>query len=154
MAFTPTGVKTGHLLICDFDRGFVQPEMVKTRPVVVISKTKTHSRGLCTVVPLSTTSPHPVEMWHVALQHYPLGSDRQVWAKCDMLYTVSFERLQWPHTKRGGKREYQKLRLGDIDLDAVFAGIRSYLPASTPVISGVVSASICADLGDEVPPWA
>ncbi|QQG36900.1 MAG: type II toxin-antitoxin system PemK/MazF family toxin [Micavibrio aeruginosavorus] len=40
----------GSILLCDFNHGFVAPEMVKRRPVIVISP-KIHGRvGLCTVV--------------------------------------------------------------------------------------------------------
>jgi mRNA interferase MazF len=46
----------GQILICDFSSGFVEPEMVKVRPVVVISpKPRKSIHSLCTVVPLSTT---------------------------------------------------------------------------------------------------
>ena len=54
--------KPGTLLICDFDRGFKAPEMVKKRPVVVISPRRRKSTPqLCTVVPLSSSAPNPVE---------------------------------------------------------------------------------------------
>ena len=55
--------KPGTLLVCDFGTGFKMPEMVKKRPVVVISPRRRRSR-LCTVVPLSTTAPNPVERFH------------------------------------------------------------------------------------------
>ncbi|OZI56764.1 type II toxin-antitoxin system PemK/MazF family toxin [Bordetella genomosp. 4] len=159
MTTIPTGVKTGHVLICDFERGFVPPEMVKIRPVVVISKASVHSRGLCTIVPLSTTAPSPIEPWHVQLTHSPLPSESQVWAKCDMLYTVSFHRLKWPHRKENGKRAYMKARLGNEDLDAVFAGVRAYLPAPPAVAASAVSVNISAVsvsttiIQSEIPPW-
>lgn len=125
-------VKTGHILICDFERGFVPPEMVKCRPVVVISKSSTHHRRLCTVIPLSTTEPWPIEHWHVPLSHDPLphmSKGRVVWAKCDMIYTVSFERLDRPHRKTGGKRDYLSVKVSAYDLAAIFNGVRSYLPS-------------------------
>ena len=50
--------KPGHVLICDFNTGFRPPEMVKKRPVVVISESR---QQLVTVVPLSTTEPNPIE---------------------------------------------------------------------------------------------
>ncbi len=54
--------KPDTLLICDFDRGFKAPEMVKKRPVVVISPRRRKSTPqLCTVVPLSSSAPNPVE---------------------------------------------------------------------------------------------
>ncbi len=62
-------LKTGEIVICNYNTGFVVPEMVKSRPAVVISKSSTHWRGLCTVVPLSTTPPEKVEAWHVSMQN-------------------------------------------------------------------------------------
>lgn len=51
-----------------------------------------------------------------------------VWAKCDMLATVSFERLNQPYTKtRHHGRNYIKHSLTEDDLAAVLAGIRAYL---------------------------
>lgn len=48
--------KQSHVLKCDF-KGFVAPEMIKVRPVVIISPSSRHGVRLCTVVPLSTTPP-------------------------------------------------------------------------------------------------
>lgn len=130
MPLTSFYPKTGHVLICDFDRGFIQPEMVKRRPVVVISRPETHARKLCTVVPFSTTAPDPVLPWHVAIKNNPLPdtlSYTSVWAKCDMIYTVSFERLDKPHRKTRNGREYLSLRLGADDLSDVLDGVRAYL---------------------------
>ncbi|AWL04256.1 type II toxin-antitoxin system PemK/MazF family toxin [Massilia oculi] len=89
----------GSILICDF-KGFNDPEMTKRRPVVVISPKRKHSPRLCTIVPLSTTAPRPVEKFHVRLQIEPAlpePYDRAIcWAKCDMIYQVSFDRLSLP----------------------------------------------------------
>lgn len=155
--FTP---KTGHVLMCDFERGFVPPEMVKIRPVVVISRTETHGRRLCTVVPLSTTSPEPVLAWHTLLTQNPLPGTppgTAVWAKCDMLYTVSFDRLDKPHRKTGGKREYLTLKLCSVDLAAVFEGVRAYLPSPPrqTMAAPVAQPAIAAPVRDSafVPPW-
>lgn len=132
-------LKTGEVVICNYNTGFIVPEMVKTRPVVVISKSSTHGRGLCTVVPLSTTPPKKVEAWHVHLQNvlrrlYPyshaFGQSSNMWAKCDMIATVSFCRITRPHNNQDGRRAYAPIRLSDADLDAVFVGVRSYLPSA------------------------
>ena len=56
----------GTVLICDFN-GLIIPEMVKTRPVVVISPRLRHRTGLCTIIPLSTTPPDPKMPWHWTL---------------------------------------------------------------------------------------
>jgi len=132
MANNLYNIKTGNVLICDFDRGFIPPEMVKVRPVVVISRASTHYRRLCTIVPLSTTPPNPIEAWHVPLVQHPLpywSNDNQAWVKCDMIYTVSFDRLDRPHRKRGGKRIYLTEKVSVEDLAAIFNGVRAYLPS-------------------------
>jgi uncharacterized protein YifN (PemK superfamily) len=70
--------------------------------------------------------------WHILLTQNPLPGtppDILVWAKCDMLYTVSFDRLDKPHRKTAGKREYLTLKLCAVDLAAVFDGVRAYLPS-------------------------
>ena len=89
----------GAILICDFN-GFKEPEMVKRRPVVVISPKRKHGPRLCTVVPLSTSPPRPIEGFHLRIDMEPPlpdpYSERFCWAKCDMVYQVSFERLSLP----------------------------------------------------------
>lgn len=152
--------KTGQVLMCDFSRGFVPPEMVKKRAVVVISRSETHGRRLCTVVPLSTTAPAPALAWHVLLTQNPLPGTpigTAVWAKCDMLYTVSFERLDKPHQKAAGRREYLTLKLCAPDLAAVFDGVRAYLPSppKQAMAAPVAQPAIAAPVRDSafVPPW-
>lgn len=44
------------VLICDFTTGFQAPEMVKKRPVVVVSPRRRIGQ-VCTVVPLSSVAP-------------------------------------------------------------------------------------------------
>lgn len=123
--------RQGDVLLCDFTRGFVAPEMVKVRKVIVISPTVTHNRKLCTVIPISSTAPEVEQDWHYLLRTNPLPSDGylQLWAKCDMIYTVSFERLDKLHrkTRRGG-REYFVPKLTDEDLLGVIAAVKAYLP--------------------------
>ncbi len=81
------------VLICNF-RGFEEPEMVKSRPVVVLAWNR-QNRHLATVVPLSTTPPFRPQAWHYRLLEPlgPLPSRPAMWAKGDMLYTVSTGRL-------------------------------------------------------------
>ncbi len=123
--------KQGDVLLCDFTRGFVAPEMLKIRKVVVISPTATHSRKPCTVVPISSTAPDIPHDWHHLLRTNPLQSDgyKQLWVKCDMIYTVSFERLDKLHRKTRAKgREYFVPRLCSDDMQGVISGVKSYLP--------------------------
>jgi uncharacterized protein YifN (PemK superfamily) len=97
----------GLILICDFTTGFQPPEMVKKRPVVVISPRRRNGQ-LVTVVPLSSVEPIPSEPWHHKLVDgtYPLARS-PMWAKCDMVQTVGTFRLDRVMTKDiNGKRAY------------------------------------------------
>ena len=121
--------KQSHVLLCDF-RGFVAPEMIKRRPVVVVSPSSRHDSGVCLVVPLSTTAPAIVKMWHIELSSNPnpLKSEAvKVWAKCDMLYTVSFARLDKFHRKTRNGREYIAPFMNHDDFARVLAGVHAYL---------------------------
>lgn len=75
---------------------FAEPEMIKARPMVVISRQLPGRPRLCTVVPLSTTAPIPVQPYHCEVATPglppPFGSATS-WAKADMVYTFSLERL-------------------------------------------------------------
>lgn len=121
--------KQSHVLLCDF-RGFIAPEMVKVRPVVIVSPSSRHGSRLCTVVPLSTTAPNPVQKWHVKLTQNPNPIETEtveVWAKCDMLYTVSFDRLDKFHRKTRKGREYFAPAMNKDDFAHILAGVRAYL---------------------------
>jgi mRNA interferase MazF len=101
----------GTILVCDFT-GMKAPEMVKTRPVVVVSPRLKHRDGLLTVVPLSTTPPPHICDYHCEITlapPLPEPFDRAtVWVKCDMIYNVAFWRLELIRTARDhtGKRKY------------------------------------------------
>jgi len=85
--------RAGCVLICHFD-GYVAPEIVKARPVVIVSPHHLNRGPLYCVVPLSTTAPHHVEPYHYQLKKNPIPSgDAAVWAKCDMVSTARVERL-------------------------------------------------------------
>ena len=49
-----------------------------------------------------------------------------MWAKCDMLAPVSFERLNKPYVKTRDRRHYITHNLDQADLAAVLAGVRAY----------------------------
>jgi uncharacterized protein YifN (PemK superfamily) len=119
----PVGI--GTILLCDYSRGgFRPPEMVKKRPAVVISPRLPHRDGLCTVIPLSAEEPDFPVGYVARIEFgeplpYPFPY-RVFWAKCDMIATVSFERLDLFHTERDqyGKRRYlhPKMSAGDLAL--------------------------------------
>jgi uncharacterized protein YifN (PemK superfamily) len=122
-------VPPGTLILCDYDTGFRPPEMVKRRPVVVISPRLPHRDQLCTVVPLSTTPPI-VELPYVCrldlVETLPAPFNAAAeWAKADMLATVAFWRLDLLRTKRDatGKRKYLKPMLSPEDLRRVQASV-------------------------------
>lgn len=85
----------GEVFMCNFS-GYVIPEIVKLRRVVVVSPRNPGAR-LVTVVPISTTAPHrpsPVQVELPGKDAYPCfdGADR-VWAKADLIAHVCFSRL-------------------------------------------------------------
>lgn len=102
----------GTLLLCDFNNGFCEPEMVKIRPVVVLTPKIAARPKLCTVVALSTSAPTPIMPYHAQIDIDPplpagLQSDG-VWIKGDMVYAVGFHRLNLIRTgkDKNGKRTY------------------------------------------------
>lgn len=114
--------KPGMVLICDFSTGFRPPEMVKRRPVVVVSKTR---QQLVTVVPLSTTEPSPIEGWHHELRDASLPiclRGKRHWAKCDVLASVALwrlDRVRGPRHPTTGKRTYISYQIRPEDLVAI-----------------------------------
>ena len=98
--------------MCDFNKGFVPPEMVKRRPVVVISHKIRRRADLCTIVALSTTAPEERMPYHGIIrlpERCPEWMRRNdVWVKGDMVYSVSFKRLDLIRLGKGidGKRIY------------------------------------------------
>lgn len=100
--------------MCNFS-GNVAPEIIKTRPVVVICTMK--RPRLLMVVPLSTTQPSSIELWHYPLSHNPLPGDvRTSWAKCDLATTVRFDRLD---RYRDSSRKFHSLNIGIKDLQEI-----------------------------------
>jgi uncharacterized protein YifN (PemK superfamily) len=127
LSFQP---KPRTVVYCDF-AGYIKPEIVKRRPVVVLSAHKRNSR-LVAVVPLSTTRPNPVERHHCRLRRNPLPNDKdaEVWAKCDMVAVVSLQRLDLIPTGRrypDGRREYVAPKVDIDQFDAIRAGVISGL---------------------------
>ena len=128
MKFAP---RTGSVLLCDFSLGgFRPPEMVKRRPVVVLSPRLRHRDGLVSVVPLSTTPPDGVVPYVVPLSLKPLQpapfNAPACWAKCDMVSCVGFGRLDFFRTHRGAarRRAFLKLNLSADQLQRVRDGVK------------------------------
>ena len=112
--------RPGQILMCDFTKGFREPEMVKVRPVVVLTPDIAGRSGLVTVVGLSSVAPKPARSFHCVLPKSSLPmlgefQSKETWVKGDMIYAVGFDRLDLIKIgKRGadGKRQYFKSRLG------------------------------------------
>lgn len=111
----------GVILVCDYEN-MLPPEMEKRRPVVVLARAST---DLCVVVPLSTTVPRVMKPWH-----YNLALERplprpytalSMWAKCDMVNTVSFKRLSFLRSGKDalGKRILDIRKLPDKDFHGI-----------------------------------
>jgi uncharacterized protein YifN (PemK superfamily) len=107
--------KAGSVVMCDF-AGFVVPEMIKVRPVVILARSPSNSR-LVTVIPLSTTAP----TYHHELSATPLpGKGRPTcWAKCDMVATVSLARLD---RYKAGRDRFTVPKLPPADFAAIQRG--------------------------------
>lgn len=118
--------KQGTVLICDYS-GFVAPEMIKKRPVVVVSPRLRRQQQLFTVIPLSTSKPTFIEHHHhkLNLMSLPNGlNQKETWAKCDMIARVSGARLDRVRVRApNGKRIYVDHTILPEDLQAIMRGI-------------------------------
>jgi uncharacterized protein YifN (PemK superfamily) len=115
----------GANLRCDYSPGFVPPEMVKRRPVVVVSPKLPNRSNLCTVVPLSPSPPEHPAPFHLHLL-LPAGlpppyTSTSCWVKADMVATVSLHRLSFFQDGRGhtGARNYLRPTVSAAELRAI-----------------------------------
>lgn len=119
----------GTILTCDYT-GLHVPEMVKIRPVVIVSP-RSRTNGLVTVIPISTTKPDPLLEWHYPLIFTkalsPNWPELEAWVMCDMLNTFSSKRLDRFHARLGNERKYYDRRVSDADLIAIRQGIKTFL---------------------------
>lgn len=117
----------GEVVWCNYASGFVAPEMIKPRPVVIISPRLRRRSDLATVVPLSTTEPEPIEDHHYCLAlvtSLPAPFDSPtMWVKGDMVATVSLSRLDRFRDGRITGSGARKYRTGNVTA-AQFVEIR------------------------------
>ena len=105
--------KPGTIARCDF-RGYIIPEIIKNRAVLVINSHKRNAK-LVTVVPISATIPISVEYYHhqldVAVESSlaPYLKNIPRWFKCDLVYVVSIERMDRLKNRITGKRNTPKI---------------------------------------------
>lgn len=112
----------GTVLMCDF-RGSIEPEISKKRPVVVVTPRLAFRNRLCMIVPLSLTAsanPQPFQVRLSRNYHPNEEDDLPVWAKCDLIQSVSMQRLDRFKT---GFRQYVAPSVSDGDLKAIRQGI-------------------------------
>jgi uncharacterized protein YifN (PemK superfamily) len=106
--------------------------MVKARPAIVISPRLPFRDGLCTVVPISGDHsgrelPYVVRLEFDSPLPEPF-SYKVAWAKCDMMATLGFERLDMFHTAREyGRRKYLKPKVSPEDLTRTMNGVLNAL---------------------------
>lgn len=102
----------GTIVRVDLNTGFRYPEMEKRRPCVIISKPIVGREQLCTIVPISTREPGATAAYCQYLTFDPRlpapYDEEHMWAKCDMVMTVAFHRLQLLHAGKdeNGDRLY------------------------------------------------
>jgi mRNA interferase MazF len=107
--------------MCEFPLCFEPPEMVKERPVIVISPRIKGRETMAALIPLSTTAPDEALAFHckIPARYLPAPLQSKVefcWAKCDMLYTLSFSRLHLVRGKRDPRTKQRTYHTGGLDL--------------------------------------
>jgi uncharacterized protein YifN (PemK superfamily) len=127
----------GSILMCDFNQGFKEPEIVKRRLVIIASPKITSRKGLCTVVALSTTPPIPAMPYHCQIDISPAlpphFESNGVWVKGDMIYSVGFHRLDFIRIGKddAGKRLYYYNALNEQQIKNIQTCILHGLSLST-----------------------
>lgn len=114
--------RAGQILVCDFT-GFKEPEMVKVRPVIIVSPKLPYRSEIVTVVPISTTAALHKLPFVVKLSknyHPDEPDDLACWAKCDMLLNIARHRLSG---FKVGRRKWECPQATGEDLEAVRRGV-------------------------------
>lgn len=104
--------RAGQILVCNFGLGFKKPEMIKVRPVLVISPHQRFWTRLCVVVPISSRPPGEIKPYHYKLPDgaVPGGKYAESWIKGDLVIAVGHHRLD---RLRTGFRKYETPRVSD-----------------------------------------
>ena len=114
----------GDVLLCDYS-GFKEPEMIKVRPVIVVSPRFRSRQHLCTVIPLSSTPPSPIEDYHMQISFprrlpEPFNAPYH-WVKTDMINAVSVNRLSLIRCGRlqSGQRKYYQEKVSSEQMQQI-----------------------------------
>lgn len=119
----------GHILMCDFEFGRIEPSLGKERRAVVISpRSYNHRHGLgpgrCVVVPFSATAPTELKPAHVPFDAQTYQSlTEYTWALCDCVRSVSHARL---NRIRAGGQNLNEI-MSQADLERIELGLRHAL---------------------------
>ncbi|QEY31225.1 type II toxin-antitoxin system PemK/MazF family toxin [Synechococcus sp. RSCCF101] len=127
----------GQIVVCDFG-GYREPEIIKHRPVVVISpRPRKVTAWLCTVIPFSTTWRPAGPTNHLVVLSSPLPHPKypatRMWALCDLPATVSVQDRLTNFSKRttpGGRRVFQDVFVSKDDLNIIRAKVKAVLGIS------------------------
>jgi uncharacterized protein YifN (PemK superfamily) len=119
----------GMMLQCDFSTGFRPPEIVKMRPVVVVSK-RARNRETCIVVPISKTAAADPDAPVVPLLHSKYGFLlNDSWAKCQCPNAVSWSRLYLLRGPDGRRIDSRRTVIDAMDLQSIREGVAKALGA-------------------------
>lgn len=108
--------------MCNF-KGFVEPEMIKVRPIMVVSPKLPCRSHIVAIVPISLLGPTHDEPYVVRLSknYHPLEeNDLPCWAKCDMITNIGLYRLEGFKLDR---RKWATPQASAEDLESVRAGV-------------------------------
>ena len=103
----------GSVVTVDFDKGFKNPEMDKTRLAIVLSPAIKARVKLVTIVPLSLTEPQRLMPFHeeinIPFKLPPRWGNQPRWVKGDMVNAVGFHRVNLLRLGKdnSGNRIYQ-----------------------------------------------
>ena len=118
--------RAGQLLMCDFT-GFKVPEMVKPRPVVVVSPRLPRRSEVVAIVPISLTEPVPLMPYQFRLSknyHPEEPDDLPCWAIADLVMNLGLYRLSGFKT---GRRKWAYPHMTGNDLAGVRLAVRAGL---------------------------
>jgi uncharacterized protein YifN (PemK superfamily) len=119
--------EAGTVLMCDFTTGFRPPEIVKIRPVVVLSE-RSRNRETCIVVPTSKSQARDKDARTVKLERSRYGFlHEDSWAKCQCPYTISITRLYRMRGPDGRSIDSRATKISDEDLMSVRQGAAASL---------------------------
>jgi mRNA interferase MazF len=124
--------RAGQVFVCDFT-GFKEPEMVKPRPVIIVSPRLPYRSEIAAIVPISLTPPrHNLPFCYRLSKNYHPDEpdDLPCWAKADLLLNIGTYRLS---AFKVGRRKYAYPTLTPEDLGNVRRAVLCGLGLDRPL---------------------